>query len=422
MHKTGFAPGAAPARADARGRSTARFEEKRDAILDGAARLFNQHGIAGGTLTEAARRVGLATNSLTYYYRRKEDLASACLLRTMDTMERLADAAAAADAALTGRVRGFVERHLALLADIAEGRHPELIVFTDVLALGPPHDATLQAAYTQMFRRVRRLLEAADAPPLTRGALNARAHLVLSAASWTRAWFARHEPGDHALVAAQVGALLCDGLAADGVALARPALPAEPLLPAADDRGTAYLCAASRLVNRHGYPGASVDRIATELGLTKGSFYHHHDTKEALIAACFARTFDAMRRAQDIAATAPGRGLDRLALACRLLLRHQMSEAGPLLRISAWNALPEALRLDTQRTMTRLGDRFGRFVVEGIADGSVRALDPAVVAQVVNGMINAAAELERWAPGTDAGGDDVFDLFARPLFAGLRQP
>ena len=56
---------------------TERFDDKREAILDGAARLFNQHGIKGGLLSDLARRVGLATNSLTYYYRKKEDLATA---------------------------------------------------------------------------------------------------------------------------------------------------------------------------------------------------------------------------------------------------------------------------------------------------------------------------------------------------------
>ena len=57
-----------------------------------------------------------------------------------------------------------------------------------------------------------------------------------------------------------------------------------------DATRSAYLKAATRLVNEHGYRGASVDRIAAQLQLTKGSFYHHHETKEELIAACFERS------------------------------------------------------------------------------------------------------------------------------------
>lgn len=43
--------------------STLRFAEKRELILDGAARLFNRRGIKAGTLSEVAASVGLATNS-----------------------------------------------------------------------------------------------------------------------------------------------------------------------------------------------------------------------------------------------------------------------------------------------------------------------------------------------------------------------
>ena len=38
--------------------------------------------------------MGLATNSLTYYYRKKEDLACACLQRAMDALVAIVDAAA----------------------------------------------------------------------------------------------------------------------------------------------------------------------------------------------------------------------------------------------------------------------------------------------------------------------------------------
>ena len=105
-------------------------------------------------------------------------------------------------------------------------------------------------------------------------------------------------------------------------------------------------------------------------------------------------------------------------MACRALLGYQMSPQGPLLRVTAWTGLPEAIRSDTRRTMGRLGERFGALVVEGMADGSMRIVDPSIAAQVVNGMVNAAAELERWVPGAHAG--NVFELYALPLFTGLQ--
>jgi AcrR family transcriptional regulator len=399
---------------------TRRFADKREAILDGAARLFNEHGLRGGLLSDLAQRMGLATNSLTYYYRRKEDLAAACLLRSIEAMGSAADAAAA-EGTLQGRIQGFLDRYIGLLADIAEGRHPQLIVFSDVLTLEAPHHQAVTSAYNQLFRRVRALLDAPDAPPLPPAVRNARAHLLLSSTSWARAWLARYESADYPRLAGRIGQLLLLGVCAPGQPLP-PALPsrAGASTGAAEaDTRSAYLRAATRLVNEQGYRGASVDRIAAELQLTKGSFYHHHETKEELIAACFDRTFAVVRAEQTAALDAPGRGAERLARVCRSLLAFQLSAPGPLLRITAWNGLPDAIRGDTQRTMWRLGERFATLVLDGMADGSLRIVDPSVAAQMINGMVNATAEIERWVKGIRA--DNAFDWFAMPLFTGLLQ-
>ena len=67
--------------------------------------------------------------------------------------------------------------------------------------------------------------------------------------------------------------------------------------------------------------------------------------------------------------------------------------------------------------MQRLSERFAGLISDGIADGSIRPVDPMVAAQLVNGMVNAAAELRRWAPEADE--QTASELFARPLFDGL---
>lgn len=403
--------------------ATTRFRDKHEAILDGAARLFNQQGVKGAMIADVARSVGLAPNSVTYYFRRKDDLVAACLLRSMEAMGAAADTAAQ-EQTLPARVQAFLDGYFGLLAEIGAGRHPELIVFSDLLNVPPPHDATVVAAYNQLFRRVRRLLDAPGPAPVDPAVRNARAHLLLSSVSWARAWLARHEPDDYPRVAWRLGDMLLYGIAAGAQ---EPAAQPLPPIDAAGGDGNdpaatreAYLQAATRLVNEHGYHGASVDRIAARLQLTKGSFYHHHETKEELVAACFERTFAVMRKAQTAALEARGSGLDRLAMACRALLAFQMSTQGPLLRVTAWTGLPEGWRSDARRTMARLGERFATLVIDGMADGSLRVVDPSVAAQVVNGMINAAAELERWARGVDA--DNVFQLYAMPIFTGLHEP
>ena len=123
------------------------------------------------------------------------------------------------------------------------------------------------------------------------------------------------------------------------------------------------------------------------------------------------------RRARPALHAAGRRRSGFVAAACAALLDFQLSAQGPLLRITAWTGLPEAMRSDTRRTMTRLGERFATLVIDGMADGSLRVVDPSIAAQAISGMLNAAAEVERWAPGIDAG--NLFDFYARPLFTGL---
>ena len=398
---------------------TPRFQEKREAILDGAARQFNQNGIKGGTLADVARSVGLITNSITYYYRKKEDLVCACLLRSIEAVERLL-AQAEGEPSVEARVRTFLVAYVGMLADIAEGRHPEVVLFSETRALTAPHDETVFLAYTNMFRRLRGLLKEEGVEVVDRDDLNARAHLLLSIASWTRAWIPRYEPQDYARAGHWMADILLHGLASERSQWSRIEMPLRsPVAAAAGQSATpeAFLRAATRLVNEQGYRGASVDRISAELKLTKGSFYHHHETKEDLISACLDRTFGVIREVQAAAASHDGNGWERLVLTTRSLLRYQLSADGPLMRVSAWSALPGALRYEKLRTMNRLSERFAGFIVDGMQDGSVRVVDQTVAAQMVNGMINAAAEIENWVPGVTM--ENAADLYARPMLKGL---
>jgi AcrR family transcriptional regulator len=60
--------------------ATARYAARREAILAAAIGILNRQGVKGMTLAGVAAEVGLITTSVTYYFRRKEDLAAACFL------------------------------------------------------------------------------------------------------------------------------------------------------------------------------------------------------------------------------------------------------------------------------------------------------------------------------------------------------
>lgn len=394
---------------------TRRFLEKRETILDAAARLFNRRGIRGTTLSDVAQSVGLVTNSVTYYFRKKDDLAFACVLRSVEVFgELLAEAEQARTPEL--RISAFVKGFFRLLADVETGDRPQFINFSEVNTLSATR-ADVATVYAQMFRRVRGLIGTDHRLGLSRSERNARAHLLFTLTQWTRVWISRYEVRGYARAAQHATDILLHGLGGAGATWKPPALPILAKSQAADDISPdAFLRVATRMINEQGFRGASVERISAALKVTKGSFYHHNDNKDDLIVDCFARSFDVIRRAQS-AADEFDDGWQRLSAAAAALVKYQLSNDGPLLRITARIGLPEAAAEQTLRTIDRLSEHFASVVVDGVVDGSVRPIDPAIAAQMISGMINASASIKRWVPEATIG--NVADLYARPLFMGV---
>jgi AcrR family transcriptional regulator len=394
---------------------TQRFEQKREAILDAAARLFNQKGVKGATLADVAKGVALITNSLTYYYRKKEDLASASFLRTIDVLNGLAARALEADDP-RDRLGLLFRTYVDLLAEVARGNHPEMMYFNDIRALRSPHVEMVFDAYTDMFRRMRKLLPPCGREPNARAGLNARTHVVVTAIHSMRYWISRYEVEDYGRVAERVADILTHGLGS------RAALWAPPRIACSSDEHSeipaeAFLRAATYLINEQGYRGASVEKISARLNVTKGSFYHHNDNKDNLVANCFARSFEVIRDAQNAAAACEADGWTKLSAIAAELVRYQVSKRGPLLRHTALSALPEDLRRPLVAAMDKICLRYTHFIADGIADGSLRPIDQMIAAHLIAGVINAASELKRWVSSADP--QNAAGLFARPLFLGL---
>jgi hypothetical protein len=65
----------------------------------------------------------------------------------------------------------------------------------------------------------------------------------------------------------------------------------------------------------------------------------------------------------------------------------------------------------------RVSDRFATMISDGIAEGSVRPVDPLLAAQMLNANLNAGAELGFWVP--DVSQKAAPAVFARPLLMGI---
>ncbi len=397
-------------------RSTARFERKREAILDAATAILNRQGVKGLTLAVVAGAVGLSTTSVTYYFRRKDDLAAACLMRGLTWISATVDVALA-EPTPQARLYRLLELYLERLRQAATGEAPELPVLSDIRALNDPQLTEVFDAYMALFRKVRRLFDGPELAWLSRGRATARTHMLMEQLLWSAVWLPRYDAEDYGRIRERMYDILLHGLAPPGATWAPVPLPEMAARDTQDASRETFLLAATRLINRRGYRGASVDLISAQLNVTKGSFYHHHEAKDDLVVACFEQTFEVMRRIQRLAMAQSDDQWIRLATAAAALTEYQLSDRGPLLRTSALSALPEAIREEMVEHSNRVSDRFASIISDGIAEGSIRPVDPFIAAQMVNAALNAGAELRFWVP--DISQKSAPAVFARPMLMGI---
>ncbi|MGC3983274.1 MAG: TetR/AcrR family transcriptional regulator [Pseudorhodoferax sp.] len=396
---------------------TTKFADKREALIASASGLLNERGIRGTTLSAVAEGVGLITNSVTYYFRRKEDLAAACYLRSIEIYNRLTDEAMA-QTGLPARLGALLRAHAQLLAAVEQGLHAPVTRFHDLRALRGEHMAPVYAAYEDMFRRLRRLLD--DEATADRSAANARTHIVLGVVNAQRVWLLRHDHERFGAVADSMLGLLLRGIMAPGARWQAQGCEARWQLGSADlSPSAAFLRTATQLINEQGYRGASVNRIAERLNMTKGGFYYHNETKDDLVACCFDQTFAIVRQALAQAEQEEASGWERIGAVLRALVLFQITPDGsPLLQWSAVPTLPDAAeRSRIRQALGRITERLASLVVGGMVDGSIRPLDPVQAAQLAMVGINAAAELQRFMPGTTP--QAAVELYVRPLLMGL---
>lgn len=393
--------------------SSAKFERKREDILDAAANQINVLGVKGMTLSDIARQVGLNTTSVTYYFRRKEQLAYAVFERSLSRLE-VQIAAAGEAGSPRARIDHLIERTFARMADLREGRERPNAVLSDIRALEAPLRRELGVRYASILGQVAAFFE----PRGSHGAAlsEMRAHVVLENIFWVPAWIGRYSSSDFERLSDRFREILANGIVRDP-GVWRQA----PLKPEGDGEAATvadeFIRAATILINQRGYRGASVDAIAAELNVTKGSFYHHLTGKDDLVLACFELSYARVSEVQSAAMAHAGSHAQRLGIAVATLLDIQLTGQFPLLRTTALQALPAPLRGEVVDRSNRMARRFAGMMIDGITDGTIAPIDPLVASQVVMAALNSAAELRRWAQAM--GRDEAVAAYAATLGTGL---
>jgi len=146
------------------------------------------------------------------------------------------------------------------------------------------------------------------------------------------------------------------------------------------------LKAAEECFALYGYDATGVAEICRRAGVTKGGFYHHFSGKQALFLELLERWLATLDRqleaARDEAATVP-EGLLRMAEMAVQLFAGASGQLPMFLEFWSKAARDPEIWQATIAPYRRYRDFFARLIEAGIAEGTLRPVDPELAAHLI---------------------------------------
>ncbi|HEV8268990.1 MAG TPA: TetR/AcrR family transcriptional regulator [Thermoanaerobaculia bacterium] len=174
---------------------------------------------------------------------------------------------------------------------------------------------------------------------------------------------------------------------------------------------------AVRSFAKRGFFGTSMDDIAEDLLLTRGSLYYYYRDKEEILALCHEVALEAVNDVLDRVRAA---GLPPEAAVRRLVVEHTR------IMVDKFHGTVLALEFDALDAKRRAAvvearDRFERglreVIEEGIRKKVFRRVDPKMTSFAIFGAINWVA---RWyRPGGGSSPDEIGEAFADLFLGGM---
>ena len=155
------------------------------------------------------------------------------------------------------------------------------------------------------------------------------------------------------------------------------------------------VAAASRMFNRRGIDGASLDDISASVGATKGAVYHYFDDKMDLITQCYERAFDLYSMFVDVAVAQGTTGFERSIIVMHLNSQAQAGPTPPLMLQPGLLSVPESHRARFVQQSLDIWRRCEALIRQGIEDGTCRPCDARAVSSVSAGSF---LWLHKWLP------------------------
>lgn len=160
----------------------------------------------------------------------------------------------------------------------------------------------------------------------------------------------------------------------------------------------AEVCAtAARLFREYGYSSATMDLIADEVGLNKGTLYHYYPAKSAILFELLAKQVDATLELVD-RVPADGTASERMRELIRLQVDHvstKHDEVVVFFQELPWveKHLPPEQATDLRRRIRRYEHFTKQLLTAGVRSGEFRPMD---VAMVMPSMVGILAYVPVW--------------------------
>ena len=108
-------------------------EQKREAILQAAVRMFNSRGFHATSLDDVAASLGVSKPTIYHYLGNKDQVLLECLTRGLEQLQQEAEKARAGSGSGLDRLKQFLRRY----AEINMSDFGRCVIRTDVTALSP---------------------------------------------------------------------------------------------------------------------------------------------------------------------------------------------------------------------------------------------------------------------------------------------
>ncbi len=179
----------------------------------------------------------------------------------------------------------------------------------------------------------------------------------------------------------------------------------------------AIIRAAAGVFSRRGSHGATLDDVATRLGVSKPALYRYVSNKNDLILACHEEALEIADRALTKGENEGRCGLDKIRIGLRCYLVEMMAELGVPALILEENALQGEAAEANYANRDAYEQRMRSLVAEGQRDGSIVMAEPKIAVFMLLGTIHWLAKWYRDDGAWDAEqvADAIVELATRAL-------